>query len=237
MRRFCIGDIHGAYQALMDVLFVSELNYKKDQLICLGDVADGWPEVPECFNELLKIKNLIYIIGNHDEWLLDWFKTGQRPYIWTSQGGQATIDAYKARFDGYVKAHEVLLENAKSYCVTNDNKLFVHGGFNWKRPIEEQYRYDLTWDRNLYVAAAYWESQNKITGQNIRVKQYDEVFIGHTSTSYGYPDLLPVHISNVWNLDQGAGWEGILTLMDIDSKEYWQSDIVTTLYPNEKGRR
>lgn len=239
MKRFVIGDIHGAYEALKDVLFVSELNYKKDQLICLGDVADGWPQVVECFEELLKIKNLIYILGNHDAWLLDWFKTGASPMIWTSQGGRNSIASYISREDSerkrLIKRHSKLLDNAKFYHVTEDNKCFVHGGFNWKIPISEQNTYDLTWDRDLYSTASYWELRQK--NQNLRIKEFDEVFVGHTSTSYYFKDLKPVHVSNLWNLDQGAGWEGKLTLMDVDSKEYWQSDLVKVLYPNEKGRQ
>lgn len=237
MKRYVIADIHGAYEALMDILYASEFNYKEDQLICLGDVADGWPQVSECFDELLKIKNLIYVIGNHDQWLLDWFKFGNRPPIWTSQGGQATIDNYIERFklegNEFSKAHQELLEKAPFYYVTEDEKCFVHGGFNWKIPIDKQNNYDLTWDRKLYQVACMWEQQDN----ELKIaKAYDEVFIGHTSTSYTNKDLKPVHVSNVWNLDQGAGWEGKLTMMNIDTKEYWQSEIVKLLYPNVKGR-
>ena len=34
----------------------------------------------------------------------------------------------------------------------------------------------------------------------------------------------------------GLGFEGRLTIMDVDTKEFWQSDDLRTLYPNEKGR-
>ena len=117
--------------------------------------------------------------------------------------------------------------------------MFVHGGYDWHYPIEETELIDLIWDRHLWEAALYWENMinkgvNEFAG---RVKDYDEVFIGHTSTSRTHPDLKPVQASNVWNIDQGAGWEGKLTLMNIDTKEYWQSDMVGELYPNEKGRR
>ncbi len=40
----------------------------------------------------------------------------------------------------------------------------------------------------------------------------------------------------MWNLDTGAGFTGPLTLMDVDSKVYWQSDEVHTLYPGEDPR-
>jgi len=35
----------------------------------------------------------------------------------------------------------------------------------------------------------------------------------------------------VWDLDTGAGWSGKLTIMmDIDTKEYWQSELSKDLY-------
>ena len=240
-RRFCIGDIHGAYLALKQVLKISGFNDKEDILICLGDVADGWSQVPECFNRLLKIKNLIYILGNHDQWLLNYFKKGTTPDIWTSQGGTATIKAYNMldEFDNVKEillSHIKLLEKAYPYYITHDNKLFVHGGFDWHKSIESQDTYSLTWDRHLFQVACMWESWAE-SGKPLHIaKNYNEVFIGHTSTSRTSPNLEPVHASNVWNLDQGAGWEGKLTIMNIDSHVYWQSDIVKILYPNERGR-
>ena len=45
------------------------------------------------------------------------------------------------------------------------------------------------------------------------------------------------HACNVWDLDTGGGWGGKLTIMDIDSHEYWQSDLVPDLYPHIQGRR
>lgn len=229
MRRFVVADVHGAHKALVQCLLRSGFDKDNDLLICLGDVADGWPEVPECFDELLKIKNLVYILGNHDNWLLQYFKFGATPNIWTSQGGNATLDAYSRYID--TTAHQQLLERALYYYVL-DNKLFVHGGYDWHWPIENTSRHDMMWDRDLFSSAVYWHMGRKLNA----VKDYDEVFIGHTTTSGFDSNLRPVHVSNVWNLDQGAGWEGKLTIMDIDSKEYWQSDIVKDLYPDVKGR-
>ena len=94
MRRMVLGDVHGAHKAMLQCFERSHFDRENDLLICLGDVADSWPEVPECFNELEKIKNMVYVMGNHDEWLLEWFKYGRTPHIWTSQGGQATLNAY-----------------------------------------------------------------------------------------------------------------------------------------------
>ena len=96
-RIFVIGDIHGAYRALMQCLERSNFDYEQDQLICLGDVCDGWPETRRCIEELLTINHLTYILGNHDTWTLDWMKTGNIENIWYVQGGEATIDSYQAQ--------------------------------------------------------------------------------------------------------------------------------------------
>jgi serine/threonine protein phosphatase 1 len=36
-------------------------------------------------------------------------------------------------------------------------------------------------------------------------------------------------------MDTGAAFTGALSIMDIDTKEYWQSDL-PSLYPDENGR-
>ena len=192
-------------------------------------------------NFMVRRHGKVYFTGN--SWLLRWFKYGDRPLIWTSQGGDATIAAYIRRFkeegNSFSKFHEDLLQGSPFYYVTEDNKLFVHGGFNWHKPIEKQENHLLMWDRHLFESAQMWEKYNKVhkTLKPAKVELYNEVFIGHTSTCYSNPDMKPVHISNVWDLDQGGGWEGVLTLMNIDTKEYFQSDLVFNLYPTEKGRR
>src|SRR5688572_7027518 len=94
VRTFVIGDIHGAYKALQQCLDRAHFDYLSDTLICLGDVCDGWPDTKLCIDELLKIKNLIYITGNHDIWALNWMKSKVAEEIWTSQGGAATIASY-----------------------------------------------------------------------------------------------------------------------------------------------
>jgi serine/threonine protein phosphatase 1 len=250
MKTFAVGDIHGAYKALLQVLEKSNFSKQEDRLICLGDVADGWSEVPECFDELLTINNLIYIMGNHDLWLYEWLKFGTSPDIWTQQGGQATIDAYIRRFEKegnqFAKSHEYFLHKAPHYYIDEKNRLYVHGGFNWHIPIEENEPYDLRWNRHAYETACMWETYNKNSlyksdKEKDSFKDYSEVFIGHTATNYSTNWRIPatdkpVHVANLWNLDQGAGWDGKLTLMNVDTKEYYQSDIVTTLYPESKGR-
>ena len=94
MRTFVIGDIHGAYKALLQCFKRCSFDYDNDRLIALGDVCDGWPEVRQSIDELLKVKNLIYIVGNHDLWALSWGLQGTKEDIWLGQGGKNTIVSY-----------------------------------------------------------------------------------------------------------------------------------------------
>lgn len=93
-KTYVIGDIHGAYKALLQCLERSDFDYENDTLIQLGDVCDGWSETYECVEELLKIKNLIPIRGNHDAILLEWMSKGQHPWSWL-QGGYGTKKSLK----------------------------------------------------------------------------------------------------------------------------------------------
>jgi serine/threonine protein phosphatase 1 len=77
-------------------------------------------------------------------------------------------------------------------------------------------------------------SEDALTYPN-RLKLYKEIYIGHTPVTK-IKETTPINKACVWNVDTGAAFQGKLTLMDVDTKEYWQSDALPDLYPNEKGR-
>ena len=231
MKRFVVGDIHGAHKALIQCFERSKFKYSKDLLICLGDIVDGWNQTPQCIEEVLKIKNLVYILGNHDLWVDKWFKEGWTHPIWEMQGGIATKEAYVLQGDLLVK-HRNFFDSAKPYYIL-ENKLFVHGGIPPHLifvPIEKQELNDLIWDREMFESARWKHFKDK----EFKYGDYEEIYIGHTSTSSFRNS--PVQYCNVWYLDQGAGWSGKLTIMDIDTHKYWQSDNVLELYPGIRGR-
>lgn len=47
---------------------------------------------------------------------------------------------------------------------------------------------------------------------------------------------VPCQRANVWNLDQDAAYGGRLTLPNVRTKEFVQSDVVQERYPGVKGR-
>jgi serine/threonine protein phosphatase 1 len=68
-----------------------------------------------------------------------------------------------------------------------------------------------------------------------RLLLFNEIYIGHTPT-LNYKITTPMHKANVWNIDTGAAFTGKLSILNIETKEFWQSDPVMNLYPNENGR-
>lgn len=237
MRRLVIGDVHGGYRAMMQVLERAEFDEKEDMLIGLGDYADGWPEVKEVIEYLRNLPNFSGVIGNHDAWLLNWLEhKDSTPIIWTSQGGEASLDSYKKTSSSYKMNHRKFLENLPYYYTLND-KLFIHGGPITTRygiDMSRQTEFDMMWSRELFMDVAHSILQSK--NAEINISPFEEVYIGHTTTQRLREDFHPVIFQNVFMLDQGGGWNGKLTVMDIDTKDYWQSDFVPSLYPEEKGR-
>lgn len=226
-KTFVIGDIHGAYRALIQCIKKASFDYNTDMLICLGDVCDGWPDVSLCIDELLKIKNLVYILGNHDKWALDWFLCGNITELWYSQGGKSTIQSYK---EIVPNEHKKFLKSGKLYFILQ-NKLFVHGGIDSERDINIQDQGIFLWDRELIKKAIKGEKEGKK-----KITVYDEVYVGHTPT-LNFGTFEPIHACEVFLIDTGAGWPGgVLTIMDCETKQYFQSDPVDSLYPGFSSR-
>ena len=221
---YVIGDIHGAFKALKQCLDKSKFDYKSDHLICLGDVCDGWPDTKLCVDELLKITNLTYILGNHDIWLLNWMTQNILEDIWLSQGGAATVASYSK---GIPPLHVSLLKKAKPFFLL-EKRLFVHAGIDPLIPLEQQDIVNFAWDRSLIQKA--WNYY--VTETSAQLTQFDEVYIGHTPIPFTHP----VKSCEIWMMDTGAGWSGVLSMMNVNTKEIFTSDPVPSLYPGIEGR-
>jgi len=226
-REFVIGDIHGAHKALRQVFELAEFDKKNDTLFCLGDLVDGWPESKEVIEELMTLDKLQLVLGNHDLFFLDWIHSGEASEEWLTHGGRATLESFS---DFPSQSIIEFLESSEHY-ILDRNRLFVHGGIKPDEPLLQQDSSHFLWDRSLYQEA--WNRRDK--GRNTPITEFNEVFIGHTPI-HRQGHLTPQKVCEVWMMDTGAGWEGVLSLMDLSSYEVYTSSTVKSLYPNHKGR-
>ncbi|ARN78139.1 serine/threonine protein phosphatase [Nonlabens spongiae] len=250
MRTIVIGDIHGGYKALVQLMErVAPTN--ADQLIFLGDYVDGWSESYEVIDYLISLSSSlsrkrnnvneakpIFLRGNHDELVLNYFTQEDENEMWLYHGGKSTVKSYQNRPPEKIQEHINFLKNGLVNYYEKDGNGFFHAGFhNLKGPAHEYYETMSYWDRSLWEMALCMDSniaKDDLRYPN-RLKLYNEIFIGHTPTDR-LGKHVPINAANVWNVDTAAAYKGPLTALCVEDKTIWQSDPVHTFYPDEKGR-
>jgi serine/threonine protein phosphatase 1 len=237
-RTLVIGDIHGGLKALKQVFDRANVSVD-DRLIFLGDYVDGWSESAGVIELMMKLDGqqpCIFIKGNHDAWCEEWLRTSVGDPEWLFHGGRSTVKSYERFRD--TKIHLNFFEQMKDYVIDEFGRLFIHAGYtSMHGPQKEVYFSNYYWDRTLWEMALTMDK--RIQRDSLlfpkRLKHFHEIYIGHTPTLY-YNINIPMQAANVWNLDTGAAFTGRLTIMDVNTKEFWQSDRVPDLYPGETGR-
>lgn len=149
------------------------------------------------------------------------------------------------------ESHIKFFQNQILYYIDHKNRMFVHGGFDrndYVSNLKITNPTDFYWDRKLWNQALSCKNDKLKTADD-----FTEIFIGHTTTMNWLADgrfkhlrdesnpegkriTYPIESGGIWNLDTGGGFAGKLTIMNVDTKEYFQSDYLPTLYINEKGR-
>ncbi|MCC9072625.1 serine/threonine protein phosphatase [Flavobacterium sp. F-65] len=239
-RRLVIGDIHGGFRALTQILERIKIK-SDDDLIFLGDYVDGWSESAQVIDflvDLSKKYNCIFIKGNHDIWCEGWLESGNVDAVWVKHGGAETIKSYENYTAELKREHLLFFKKMENYYIDEQKRLFIHAGFSSMHgPEKEHYSTNYSWDRTLWEMALTMDKRIKKDSLSYpkRLLLFDEIYIGHTPTLH-YGIDVPMQGCNVWNIDTGAGFYGKLSCIDIDTKTVYQSDVVKDMYPDEKGR-
>lgn len=236
-----MGDIHGRHEELVELLQLAKFDYETDQLIQLGDLVDRGPEPLLCIHEMLKIKNLIAIRGNHDWALLDYINGNCQWHTFNGSHG-AAVTMVKAKNMIREERLEILdfLERQIPYYIDSENRIFTHGGFDREELISSQNAESFMWDRELIKEVMSMQSNKKPTVVPT-LEGFKEIYVGHTPTpiyaksKYGVyhkiegwegAEYKPINILNFWDIDTGAGFvQGYLSMMNIETKELFQVKI------------
>jgi serine/threonine protein phosphatase 1 len=207
MRTIVIGDTHGCYNELKDLILTLETNgeYNKntDKLVFLGDYIDRGKDSRLVIAYIRSLQNSDYnvvaLMGNHEDMLLNY--VDGKDEAWTWNGYDTTIDSYKGFYNQFMSDME-WMRNLPLYH-EDEHFIFVHAGIDTSKPMEEQSRNTLLWTREPFI---YTD------------KEYNKkVIFGHTPTCNLNGDWKPVY-TNTRNIDIDTGcvYGGALSALIID---------------------
>lgn len=206
MSTIVIGDIHGCYNELKEMIETLEKNgeYRRgiDKLVFLGDYIDRGEDsrlVIEFIRNLQEENdNVIALMGNHEDMLLNYLDDGDENWLWN--GYNKTMDSYIGFDDKFKEDVEWIrtlpLYHEDKHCI------YVHAGVDTKKPMKKQKRYTLLWVRESFI---------------YDTKKYNKkIIFGHTPTVNLTDDWKPVMTTadNI-DIDTGCVYGGALTALII----------------------
>lgn len=241
MRIAIIGDVHGCYESLNELLNVLIKKFEINSFYFVGDLIDRGPYSKEVIDILLKLDyDKHFLLGNHEDMMLD-FLDGELRYdnnLWFDNGGMPTLKSFlgcdftkregdllgclgiRRYFDDYLH----FLNDFKEYLVIKigDKNFFIsHAGiYNFNKPPEKQYD-GLSDTQKLQKYPYIWARNCDFS----KKKYYDFIIIhGHTPLcSLGLTDNYKTPYINKngkdiisINLDTGCVYGYALSAMVID---------------------
>lgn len=144
------SDIHGNHEALKAVLTFFRKN-KAEGFICCGDMVGYGPQPSECVREVMGLKNVSAVIGNHDAALI-----GKLEMRWFNQNAVAALEYARKTLSGAELAY---LAGLPETIKTEDFTL-VHG--SPRKPLTEYLLSESQFSENL----RYWETSPCFIGHS-----------------------------------------------------------------------
>jgi serine/threonine protein phosphatase 1 len=222
-RLYAIGDVHGCYDLLMDLLDQIEAHAaalppaKSEHIILMGDLVDRGPDSAKVLRFAHQQSDddyLITLLGNHDDMLVRaWSGEPRAIHPWLRTGGAETVrsfglelpprDADEGAFvdalRAAVPAEWITWLRGCPLTVRSGDYFFCHAGIRPGVPLGRQTRYDLMWIRDGFIGDT----------------QDHGVVVVHGHTISAHVELLPNRIG----LDTGAYESGVLSAMYFEGTE------------------
>ncbi|NCB41045.1 MAG: serine/threonine protein phosphatase [Clostridia bacterium] len=188
MKTFVVGDVHGCFQELTELLGSLRIKWGEDRLILLGDYIDRGSQEHEVLDFLQNLRNkfginkIIPLRGNHEQMLLD---TLGNTYHMNCRFSENEIE--------FLRSLSVFYEDT--------NWFYVHGGINPSLGLASQNEQEMLWIRGEFY--------------NHRGSFEKKVAFGHTPTRSINGKDEPVVWEDRVALDTGCVFGGNLSAMEI----------------------
>ena len=115
-----IGDVHGCYQTLKELVEKIKNKYPAVNIYCVGDLVDRGAHSFETIDFVIKEK-IRFTIGNHDLMFYSFFKDpeSQMGKTWIYNGAETTLKSYEDNMDK-LEEHLSVLHKAPLFIDTED---------------------------------------------------------------------------------------------------------------------
>lgn len=222
-RVYAVGDVHGR----ADLLTALHKRIAKDAdkaeesrrvIVYLGDYVDRGPDSAGVIDRLIESPlpdfEQVFLMGNHEEFFLDFLNDPATGAHWVENGGDATLSSYGIdTSNGAIQDMEALHEQLRraipedhlaflqelSVTHREGDYLFVHAGIRPGVPLNEQSDDDLLWIREPFLESA----------------DAREFVVVHGHTPVKAAELHDNRIA----VDTGAVWSGRLTAVVLHDEE------------------
>ena len=205
-----IGDIHGCYELLLDLVERSVMfDPDEDRLVFLGDYLDRGANSKEVVDYVSGLKKhypgqIVLLKGNHEDLALramlcigDEEACTHARMLWYLNGGEATVNSFR----GIEKARQTLIPFIGSLALYHETEehIFVHAGIPYGKSPETASSDEILWDRS------YSYSGRKT------------LIVGHS------PKSEIERLKNIICLDTGAFMTGKLSAYDVLNEKAYQT--------------
>lgn len=222
LRIYCIGDIHGRDDLLAELHGMIEqdaLSFSgKKQVLYLGDYIDRGPSSNQVIERLvsqpLEGFDSIFLLGNHEQALLDFLQDARAMASWMTWGGVETLRSYGIETGPMPSpmsldqiSHQLKLKLPDSHlrfleelqhCYQAGDYYFVHAGIRPGVPLQRQELGDQLWIRESFTQSRQDHGSVVVHGHSIS----REV------------EMLPNRIG----IDTGAFHTGVLTALVLEQQ-------------------
>ena len=207
---FAIGDIHGCYDKLRQLLERLPYDREKDLLLFLGDYINRGQKSKEVISYLCDLKKngaqLITLMGNHEALLLEYQRQTDPALVPLLRKLQLelTLASYGLRdmsrlhkLAGLPEEHRKFLSELQPYYQT-EGYIFVHAGLYPGQTLEQQDSTSMSEIRDVFLDSDY--DFGKV------------VVFGHST--FETPLVTPTKIG----IDTGAVYGNMLTALELPSR-------------------
>ena len=210
---FIIGDIHGCYFTMIDLI---EKLPKNSKLIFLGDLCDRGLYSSKVINYVIE-NGYQSIVGNHDKYFIDYyFKNLKDVTNWTQNpimGGFETIQSYGGDLE-LMKNHINWLNNLPNFILID--KYFLTHSFG----LPYYQRREL---ESSKMALLHNRINNKIQWKHDWEKNYKNYDIINIFGHDNFPEVKKG--KNFFGIDTGCVYGGKLTAFELKTHKIIQVDV------------